>query len=409
MRRRDAKPTDALPEHIVTSTALLEECLEHLRDAELLAFDTEFVGEETYRPDLCLVQVATPERLYLIDPFSAGPMTAFWELVADPNRTVIVHAGREEIRMCVAGVGRAPERVVDIQIAAALLGHNYPVGYAPLVQSVLRVHTRKGETLTDWRKRPLSAGQVRYAFDDVRHLIPVWQRLEAQLQQRGRLSWLEQECDTAIRRAVGADPTVERWRKLKGIGGLDRKGLAVVRALHTWRDQNASRLNRPARALLRDDLLVEIAKRQPTTPEAVGMLRGVPGREHAPLAELVRKTLALPPSEWPQTDEKEIDTPQTVLLANLLNVVLTDLCARMELSAALAASNSELRALVRARQGSRAQTQGLNLTEGWRREVILPTLQAFLDGQHVLQVVDAAATHPIRVVPISDKDSENPS
>lgn len=78
MRRRDAKPTDALPEHIVTSTALLEECLEHLRDAELLAFDTEFVGEETYRPDLCLVQVATPERLYLIDPFSAGPMTAFW-------------------------------------------------------------------------------------------------------------------------------------------------------------------------------------------------------------------------------------------------------------------------------------------------------------------------------------------
>src|SRR5438093_1364678 len=165
----------ALPEEIVSTPEQLTACCAHLASHPHFGFDTEFVGEETYHPRLCLVQAAAPDRLFLIDPLSAGPLDAFWRLVVDPGRVTIVHAGREEVRLCRLWTGQTPGNLFDLQLAAGLVGLAYPLGHGALVSYVLRLQLTKGETLTEWRDRPLTRAQIRYAIDDVRYLLPVWQ------------------------------------------------------------------------------------------------------------------------------------------------------------------------------------------------------------------------------------------
>ena len=179
-------------EIVVADPQSLLECCARLEKTTHLGFDTEFVGEDTYEPSLCLIQVSTEDALYLIDPLSAGPLDAFWRLLVEPSRTVVVHAGREEIRMARRWSGQAPTNWCDLQVAAGLVGLNYPMGHASLVFHLLGIQLSKGETLTEWRHRPLSPSQMTYAFNDVRFLLPLWQRLDAQLTELGRREWAQQ-------------------------------------------------------------------------------------------------------------------------------------------------------------------------------------------------------------------------
>src|SRR5947209_20485915 len=110
-----------LAEEIITEPGELAQFCEYLATCSAFGFDTEFVGEDTYHPRLCLVQVATAERLILIDPVTTGPLDAFWKLVVDRDKQVIVHAGREEVRLCRLWTGQTPSGLFDLQIAAGLV------------------------------------------------------------------------------------------------------------------------------------------------------------------------------------------------------------------------------------------------------------------------------------------------
>src|SRR5208282_4568411 len=145
--------SNVMQEQIITQPEDLAACCAYLAECPAFGFDTEFVGEDTYHPRLCLVQVATPERLILIDPLAAGPLDAFWKIVVDPAHLVVVHAGREEVRLCRLWTGQAPGNLFDLQIAAGLVGMVYPLGHGTLVSQVLGVQLAKGETLTEWRDR----------------------------------------------------------------------------------------------------------------------------------------------------------------------------------------------------------------------------------------------------------------
>src|SRR5262249_35043267 len=252
-----------LVEQIVTRPEELAEACAHLAASRRFGFDTEFVGASTYHPHLCLVQVATAERVILIDPLTVGPLDEFWKLVVDPANEVVVHAGREEVRLCRLRAGQTPGNLVDLQLAAGLVGFPYPLGHGALVSHVLRVQLTKGETLTEWRDRPLTRAQIRYAIDDVRYLLPVWHRLSHDLERRGRNEWLREEVARLTVNAAPEEPAPEKWRKLRGLGSLDRRRLAVVRELYAWREAKAATTNRPARTIVRDDLIVEIARRNP--------------------------------------------------------------------------------------------------------------------------------------------------
>src|SRR5262249_4070347 len=224
-----------ITEKLVTLPAELAECCAHLAQCRRLGLDTEFVGEDSFHPRLCLVQVATDDTLFLIDPFTVGPLEAFWNVVVDPANLVVVHAGREEVRLCHLWSGKVPGNLFDLQIAAGLVGHAYPLGHGPLVREVLGVQLSKGETLTEWRHRPLTRSQIVYALDDVRFLLQAWQKLSAELERLGRSAWAAEEFGRLLAEAPvqlpGTAAESERWRKLRGLGTLDRRRLAMVREL----------------------------------------------------------------------------------------------------------------------------------------------------------------------------------
>lgn len=405
MPRRPGK-RPALPEQLVTHPAQLAACLSHLAQAPLVGFDTEFVGEDAYRPELCLVQVSTAEQLFVIDPFECGSLDGFWELLLDPARTVIVHAGREDVRMCYFQAGAAPPNVFDVQIAAGLVGMTYPIGYAGLVHDLLRQRMQKGETLTDWRQRPLTPAQVRYAYDDVRYLLPAHRKLTERLTRYRRLEWAQEEFAAAVRRAVADDATVERWRKIKGIGALDRRGLAVARAVYGWRDRFAERLNKPPRFLMRDDLLIEIARRAPTRAEELHTVRGLPRGQEEPILEAIRRAKALPADECPEPETRDSDTANVVLLGNLLNVVLADFAGRHRLAANLISSGADLKAVVRARAEG-GPLPDVPLCRGWRGRAVLPELLAILSGDTAIRVADPKSMDPLELVELEPEDEDD--
>jgi len=384
-----------LPEFIVTDPGGVRACCDDIAQSPQVGFDTEFVGEDTYVPHLCLVQVATPTALYVLDPFDCGPLDEFWNLIADPGRLAVVHAGREEVRICYGAIGRPPANLFDVQVAAGLLGLGYPLGYGPLVQAVLRKRLHKGETLTDWRRRPLSQEQIRYAFDDVRDLLAIWKKMDAKLAKLDRSAWAKEEFANFVRRSLMESAEAERWRRLKGVSNLDAKRLAVVREVYQWREDVAARRNRPSRTVLRDDLVVEIAKRAPKTADEISNLRGVGRIDTDGLMEAVERARGLPPDEWPEEIERDNDPHSVALVASLLNVVLADWCARHDLTTPLVATSADVRKLVRAAAQGEPPPSDCGLTVGWRREQVLPVLSEVVEGRRALRVRSLEGDAPL--------------
>ncbi|HKI31971.1 MAG TPA: HRDC domain-containing protein [Gemmataceae bacterium] len=392
-----------LPEQIVTTPQELGACCEHLAACRRFGFDTEFVGENTYHPHLCLVQVATSERLFLIDPLAVGPLDAFWRLVVDPQNVVVVHAGREEVRLCRLWAGQTPDHFFDLQIAAGLVGLAYPLGAGALIHQLLGVQLAKAETLTEWRDRPLTAAQVRYAFDDVRYLLAAHERVAGRLDSLRRADWASEDFARMAAAVTPEEVPAEKWRKLRGLGSLDRRRLAIVRSIYNWREETAARMNRPARTIVRDDLIVEIARRNPARERDLQPIRGLPRRDLPAILQAVEVARALPPEQWPRAAEREQDPPQVGLVANVLQAVLGDFCARHQLAPGLVATSSDVKLLVRARmQGAPPPAESL-LTQGWRARHVLPELLAVLEGRRSLRIVNVRADSPFVVEDVGGK------
>jgi ribonuclease D len=389
-------------EQIVSTPEELADCCAFLAGCNRIGFDTEFVGEETYHPRLCLVQVAAPERLFLIDPLSVGPLETFWQLLLDPGRLVVVHAGREEVRLCRLWTGQVPANLFDLQLAAGLVGLPWPLGHGALVGRLLGVHLSKIETLTEWRHRPLTASQIRYAFDDVRYLLRAQENLSARLERLGRTAWAREEFTRLTSIWSPATPAnEERWRKLRGLGSLDRRKLAVVRALFNWREEEAARTNRPTRSIARDDLLIEISRRNPTKARDLQVIRGLPKRDLETIVQVVQEAQALPLDQCPHTLGREQDAPQVGLVSSVLLAVLADLCTRRHLTPTLVATTSDIKDLVRSRLSGEPPEEA-PLHQGWRAEHILPDLVAFLEGRRALRVADLRQEAPFEYADVED-------
>lgn len=384
----------SIPEHLVVTPGQLRECCEDISRHSAIGFDTEFVGEDTYVPQLCLIQIATPVALYVIDPFECGPLDDFWALLTDTRRIVVVHAGREEVRICRQATGKPLGQMYDLQIAAGLLGYGYPMGYAALAQAVLRIKIPKGETLTDWRRRPLSREQIAYAYNDVRDLLAIWKKIDAKLNKLGRTAWAAEEFKDFVEQAVREPIEMERWRKIKGAGGLNSRELAVLRAVYAWRDDTANRRNRPSRTVLRDDLLLELAKRTPRDEHDVLALRGVQKSEAEPIFEAISRAMASPPHTWPAEAERENDSQSVQMVTDLLNVVLANWCAERDLTRALVATVSDVRELVRAYSRKEEVPPTCAFAHGWRKAIVLPMLREFLEGHKALRIKTLEGNSP---------------
>jgi len=390
---------ESVKELLVNQPDELEACCAHLAQCSRLGLDTEFVGETSYHPELCLVQVATETVLYLIDPFAFPSLAGFWKFIASPTHRVVVHAGREEVRLCHRAFGQVPARLFDLQIAAGMAGLPYPLGHGSLVQQVLGKKLAKGETLTEWRHRPLTPSQIHYAFDDVRYLLPIQEKLEGRLERLNRSPWAEEEFQRLTELATPEAPTTEvvgeKWRRVRGASSLDRRRLAVLRELYVWREQTAHELNRPARVIVRDDLLVEIARRPAKSPRDLKVIRGLAHKHLDEIFAGIERGRNLPLDQCPVLLEREQDPPQVGLAVSLLQAALFDFATKHHLAPNLVASNQEVKNLVRAFIAGDVTQAGSLLTRGWRAQFVLPHLLVILEGRRTLRIADLRAEAPL--------------
>jgi ribonuclease D len=380
----------------VTTAQQLSAYCDELSKAPVIAFDTEFVSEHTYRSQLCLVQVATPGGLAVIDPLATGSLTRFWEVLAAAGHQTIVHAGREELGFSLADIGRCPADLLDVQIAAGLVGGEFPTGYGSLLGRMLSISAQKGETRTDWRRRPLSRQQLEYALDDVRYLAPLRDKLIEKITKLGRLSWLDAEMK-AFEEEVQASRTRERWRRVSGISGLSPRSLAVAREVWRWRESEAQRRDVPARLVLRDDLLVELAKRRTADPRQIRAVRGMERSELQralpKIAEHIQLALDLPQNDLPYSERREVPN-QINVLGQFLSTALTSLCRSMELAPALVGTASDVRDLIAFRLGF-VKDEIPVLAQGWRAEVVGTLIDDLLSGKLSIRIIDPLSDHPL--------------
>jgi ribonuclease D len=317
-----------------------------------------------------------------------------WELLNSPGVEIVTVAARQEIKFCARGAGgAAPDCVLDLQVAAGLLGYGYPLSHTNLCLRVLNAHVNGGESFTDWRKRPLRPVQLEYAADDVRYLLPMRQTILARAQKLDRTKWVRGECDRLVKSVMRED---ERWR-ISGSARLSRRQLAVLREVWRWRDQQARGLNVPVARVLGDSMLIEVARRSPATVEDLFSIRGLDSRllrkAEQEVVNAVAAARAIPESDLPSNERRD-DPPQVAVLTKLLSVAAGNLAAEADVDTALLATTSDLQEIVRwflDREG----TPCPEVLEGWRGEILQESLIGFLEGKKVIRVGNVRRPNPL--------------
>jgi ribonuclease D len=382
----------------VDEATTVSQAVDAMRAEPVVGFDTEFVGESTYESLLCLVQIATSDRTYVIDPLVGLDLTEFWQVLTDPSREVIALAARQELLFCLKFAGRLPGRLFDPQVAAGLVGLGYPLSHTNLVQRVLKVRVRGGETYTDWRKRPLTPSQLHYAAEDVRHLIAVRAALLSRARELSREEWIEAECaGLAERVARGAEE--ERWFRVSGASRLNRRELAALREVWQWRDATARRVDSPPRRVLTDDMMIQIVKRSPATVNDLLQLRGTDRlrRDAEAIVAAVGRAKALPEDALPELLSRD-DPVQVQVLGQLASIVSNSLAAQHHVDTALLATTADLQEVVRWRLGLTKERPGV--LDGWRGAILGDSLLALLDGRSAIRVGDLRSRSPLRIEPV---------
>lgn len=390
-------------ERMIVRQADFNRYCDHLARCESIAFDTEFVSEDCYRPDLCLIQVATAGGLAVIDPKGLDRVDRFWEVIVDGEHETVVHAGREEMRFCLFATGRLPRRLFDVQIAAGFVGLEYPAAYRTLVQRLAHRELAKEETRTNWRTRPLTESQVSYALTDVEFLLPIREVLRKRLARLGREAWCEEEI-AEWAEGIRRSETIEPWRRVAGSASLSARSLAIVRALWDWREETARRRDCPARRVLRDDLIVELAKRATPNLARIKSLRGLERgdlRRHLDeIAGRIESVLNADRGTWPEPRQTPSSGPPLNLLVQFLQTALSCLCRERRIAPGIVATSQDLKDWVAHRLGlgDRADAASVSLLHGWRRQLVVEPLDRLLRGEWSIGVENPLSDQPLRLV-----------
>jgi ribonuclease D len=381
----------------IDSATKLAKLIEELRPHQQIGLDTEFISEGRYEPHLCLLQIAADDRVWIVDPLAVTNLTELWDLLVEPERELVTVAARQEIKFIEKGAGKPPAKVLDLQIAGGLVGFGYPLSHTNLVLRTLGEKIHGGESFTDWRKRPLTAVQLKYAADDVRYLLAMREKLLARADKMKRRTWVESECARMVKDVLREE---ERWR-VSGSARLSRRQLAALRELWRWRDRSARQMNLPANRVLGDSMLVEIAKRSPRTAEDLFALRGLDRKllrdAEREIIGAINLALDMPDVELPGHIRRD-DPPQVGVLTKLLSVAANGLAAEHQVDPALLATTADLQDLVRWKLDPDGQENAV-LLEGWRGELLSEPLLGILEGRRCVRVGDLAEDNPLHFEP----------
>jgi ribonuclease D len=376
-RRFYTQVTDPMREaRLIQDSGALEAALFRLHGADRLALDTEFMRESTYHPQLCLVQIGTESDCCLIDPLAGLDLAPLHELLRDRSRLKILHAARQDLEVLQLAGGAVPGPLFDTQIAAALLGFAPQVGYAELVARQLGHSIDKGQTRTDWSRRPLTPAQLAYAADDVRHLLTLHTDLQAALAAQGRTEWMAEEAGACEDPALYRTDPALAWRRLKGLNRLQPAEQSTARALARWREQRAIESNKPRGWILADEALYAIAAR---APQSIHALEDIPSLPPGVVRKRGEELLALVQTARADESGVPLSAPRRPLpeemaqAAGLLKIV-REVATELGIGAELLATRKDIEAIA---FGSSAPGDS-PVMRGWRRNVVGEKLLAAL-------------------------------
>ncbi|WP_428610303.1 ribonuclease D [Sedimenticola sp.] len=367
-----------LERHIQTEPQLIELCAE-LADSPWLALDTEFVREKTYYPQFCLLQISNGHIAASVDPLQIPELGPLLELLYTPDIVKVFHAGRQDLEIFHNLWDKLPTPLFDTQLAASLLGLGDQIGYGNLVEQLLQHTLEKGHSRTDWSRRPLDEAQLRYALDDVIYLGELYLKLKQMLQAEGREGWLQDDFDQLANPDTYSNPPQDAWKRIKGRQQLKGVQLAVLQALAGWREQEAQQANRPKRWILKDEVLTDLARRQPKELAQLEKIRGLePGtikRRGELLLKLIADARALPKEQWPRDKRRAARlSPNQEAFTDLLYGCLRLLAEQNNITPAALAGRKEIEALV-------GGERDLEIMHGWRRVIAGNQLLQILEGQ----------------------------
>lgn len=376
----EADPLDRR-RHIATAEALEELCAE-LAGSPWLAVDTEFFREKTYYAQLCLLQVANPTTLACIDPLAIDSLQPLLSILQDAACVKILHAARQDMEIFYQLFGALPAPVFDTQVAAPLLGHPTQASFTTLVTDLLGAELPKDCSRTDWRKRPLTSAQLRYAAADVYYLGLMYERLRGGLAARGRLAWIADDMHALSEPNLYRNEPEFAWQRIRAWQRLRPAQLAGLQALAAWREATAQSLNTPRGWLVRDETLVDLARARPTDTAALARVRGLPSHvidEYGDqLLTCLRKAAKASPPLTPRISRAQTATPTEGALVDALMAFVRLRGMDLDINPAVIASRSDVLGLIRHAEGP--------LLQGWKRTVIGDDLLRLLGGELSLQI-----------------------
>jgi ribonuclease D len=364
----------------IDAQAELAELVRTLAGEPRYALDTEFHGERSYWPHLALIQIAWPEGVALVDPLSVDP-SPLGELLAGDG-CMVAHAADQDLTILERACGCAPSKLFDTQVAAGFIGMGTP-SLAATVEKLLGTRLTKGDRLTDWTRRPLSADQRVYAAADVEHLLPLHDELVRRLEAVGRLEWATDECEERRQRIRTRPDAETAWWRIKGARQLRGSGRGVAQKVAAWRERTAEGLDVPARYVLSDLALAGVVQRPPRTRDDLTGIRGIDGRLRDNTAKELLSAIAagidLPASELRLPESDRIDRSLAPAVT-VLGAWLAQRASELDLDPALLATRAELTQML--------QDRPSRLATGWRADLVGEPLQRLLRGDAALLLRD---------------------
>ena len=368
-----------MPTHeLITTDAALRSLVDLLVAEPAYALDTEFHREKTYFPRVALVQIAWAGGLVLIDPLEVdlAPLAA----VLDGPGLGVLHAADQDIEVLELQCGTIPSRLFDTQIAAGFVGMSNP-SLASLHEKELGLRLPKADRLTDWLRRPLTDSQLAYAASDVEHLLEVHRRLVEQLEERGRLQWALDECESLRVRVRGSRDPDQAWRRIKEARSLRGPARSVAQAVAAWREQRAADLDLPVRYVMPDLAIVGIAQRPPASVQQLREVRGLDPRHlkddlAAHLIDIIAEAKDRAPVAREEPPPAELDRDLRPAVT-LVSAWVSQLSRDLQIDTALMATRADLEALLRGDADAR-------LAHGWRAELVGEPVRKLVSGEAAL-------------------------
>lgn len=377
---------------LITDTETLRQLCERLAKSDFVCVDTEFMRENTYWPELCLIQIGNTEEAAAVDPLADGiDLTCLWELMCNNEDVLkVFHAGGQDVEIVYNFTGKTPHPIFDTQIAMMAISQSEQIGYANLVETWMGLTIDKGARFTDWSRRPLTERQIEYAIGDVTHLATIFPRILKKLMKTGRGAWLNAEMEKLADPENYANNADVAWRRIRS-PGRNPAVLGRLKSLAAWREAEAQHKNIPRGRIVRDETLADIASHPPKKQADLAKVRGLSqawrdndiGKR---LMKAIEKAEPLPKEEMPEKTSRGAPLgKEGALVADLLKLLLKIRAREIDIAARLLTRADEMEALA-------AGVRDLPILQGWRYEVFGKDALELVEGKLAFAVKNGKLT-----------------